>query len=168
QFPRQLGDDPDASRLSERRQHVRQVRWMDGLRAVQELAEVVLLGELLQLIESQVRTSRRIAHVVPGPPALPPAPGVLAAAVPNAIVRTGPGRTATRSTRVALAARTSNSRPLYMNRSPARGMRPSAWISSPPTLCAPLPSGRPSLSASSVVGVLPSTSTTRVVSGVDD
>ena len=63
--------------------------------ALQKGMEIVLLGELFELVEPQVGGFGRGQDEPP----------------PNAIVRTGPGRTATRSTRVALAARMSNSRP---------------------------------------------------------
>src|SRR3989442_1212540 len=42
-------------------------------------------------------------------------------------------------------------------------MRPSAWISKPPTVCAPAPRLTPSISVSAVTGVFPSISTIRVV-----
>src|SRR5207247_7660794 len=77
-------------------------------------------------------------------------------------VRTGPGRTATRSTRVAVAARMSNSSPWSANRSPGRGMRPSACTSSPATVWTPrVSSVAPRDSSSRLVGAPPSSSTIR-------
>src|SRR5882672_6333898 len=77
-------------------------------------------------------------------------------------VRTGPGRTATRSTRVAVAARMSNSSPCSAKRSPGRGMRPKACTSSPATVWTPRASkAMPSPSSSRLAGALPSSSTIR-------
>src|SRR2546422_798719 len=77
-------------------------------------------------------------------------------------VRTGPGRTATRSTRVAVAARMSNSSPWSANRSPGLGIRPSACTSSPATVWTPrVASVTPSASSSRLAGALPSSSTIR-------
>ena len=107
---RQLRDHADAVCLVQGREDIGEIGRMAVLGSCQERTQIVQLGELLQLVESELGGFGR-GHV-----ALPP----------RAIVRTGPRRTATRSTRVALAARTSNSNPLSVKRSPARGMRPSA------------------------------------------
>ena len=110
ELDRQLRNDAYANGFLEGRQHVREVGRMDVARAREEGVEILLLGQLLQLVEPEVWC---LGDGHGDPP-------------PSATVRTGPGRTATRSTRVALAARMSNSRPWYVKRSPARGIRPSA------------------------------------------
>ena len=106
---RQLRDDPHAMGFVERRENVGQIRGVNVARPREERVQVVLLGELLQLVEPEIRRLRH-RHAW-----FPP---------PRAIGRTGPGRTAMRSTRVALAARISNSSPFSVKRSPARGILP--------------------------------------------
>ena len=72
---------------------------MHMMRALDERGQVVVLRQLLQLIEPKIGTSDffdGLRHDV---------------GLPSAMVRTGPTRTATRSTRVAPAASTSNSSP---------------------------------------------------------
>src|SRR3989454_1841805 len=151
-FDGQLGDHASPNVLFERREDVGEIRRVNVMGALDEGRQVVVFRQLLQLVEPKIGTAYAffdgVRHEV-GPP--------------SAMVRTGPRRTATRSTRVALAARTSNSSPWCVNRSPARGMRPSAWISKPPTVCAPAPRLTPSISVSAVTGVFPSISTIRVV-----
>src|SRR5213080_2121061 len=87
---------------------------------------------------------------------------IRSSACSSGTVRTGPGRTATRSTRVAVAARMSNSSPWSAKRSPGLGIRPSACTSSPATVWTPrVASVTPSASSSRLAGALPSSSTIR-------